>query len=243
MGKETVGFIDLDFESPIEQALTVAYGEYLFDGQVRYLNKSNGGMDHSVEYVAKTGKNTYVNYFRRLAGRYLQVFYDKPIKINYIGILPTDYPVNVLPFNFKSELRNEIYKTAVRTLHLCMHEHFEDCPWREQALYNMDARNEMLCSYYAFGDYKFARADLVLMSKGLYAENLNWIPSPPAQSFCCNAKFRYRQPEQQVTVTLKGNGAEVAFACPQRAVTPGQYVVFYDEEKCLGGGVIEEVYK
>ena len=83
----------------------------------------------------------------------------------------------------------------------------------------------------------------VLMSKGLYAENLNWIPSPPAQSFCCNAKFRYRQPEQPVTVTLKGNGAEVAFACPQRAVTPGQYVVFYDEEKCLGGGVIEEVYK
>ncbi len=47
-----------------------------------------------------------------------------------------------------------------------MHEHYEDCPWREQALYAMDSRNQMLFGYYAFGEYEFARASLYLMSQG-----------------------------------------------------------------------------
>ena len=46
-----------------------------------------------------------------------------------------------------------------------MHEHYEDCPWREQALYCMDSRNQMLCGYYCFEEYEFARASLKLMSK------------------------------------------------------------------------------
>lgn len=183
LGQETVRFIDLDFESSAEQTIVIGYGEYLFDGQVRYKNPANSGMNHSIEYVAKTGDNKYVNYFRRIAGRYLQFFCKEPVKINYIGLIPVNYPVNVLPYGFKSEMRNKIYETAVRTLRLCMHEHFEDCPWREQALYNMDARNEMLCSYYAFGDYKFARADLVLMSKGLRKDNLLSLCFPAGMDF------------------------------------------------------------
>lgn len=65
----------------------------------------------------------------------------------------------------------------------------------------------------------------------------------PERRVICGAKFRYRQPEQQVEVTVDGNCATVEFAQPQRAVTEGQYAVFYDENYCLGGGVIEEVYK
>lgn len=83
----------------------------------------------------------------------------------------------------------------------------------------------------------------VLMSKSLVASGLNWIPEPLGTEFKCTAKFRYRQPEQGVTVRLVGDRAEVLFDEKQRAVTPGQYVVFYDEEKCLGGGVIDEVIK
>jgi tRNA-specific 2-thiouridylase len=63
----------------------------------------------------------------------------------------------------------------------------------------------------------------------------------PETSFVCTAKFRYRQPEQKVKVTLTESGALVEFETPQRAVTEGQYAVFYDEKYCLGGGVIEEV--
>lgn len=62
---------------------------------------------------------------------------------------------------------------------------------------------------------------------------------PQSTTFSCRAKFRYRQGEQDVTVTLNGSGgAHVDFAVPQRAVTPGQYAVFYDSTRCLGGGVI-----
>ena len=85
----------------------------------------------------------------------------------------------------------------------------------------------------------------VLMSKRLVASSVNWIPSAPqATKFHCNAKFRYRQPEQGVEVEILGDGkVSVKFDEPQRAVTPGQFVVFYDETKCLGGGIIDEVYK
>jgi tRNA-specific 2-thiouridylase len=66
----------------------------------------------------------------------------------------------------------------------------------------------------------------------------------PREPFRCTAKFRYRQPDQGVTVTPLGNGEfRVDFDEPQRAVTPGQSVVFYDGEVCLGGGTIDKVHK
>ena len=72
--------------------------------------------------------------------------------------------------------------------------------------------------------------------------NLNWIGDIPKTSpFECMAKFRYRQGEQKVTVELNGDKARVIYAEKQRAVTEGQYAVFYDETRCLGGGVIEKV--
>ena len=80
-----------------------------------------------------------------------------------------------------------------------------------------------------------------LYSRACRVSNLNWIGYMPRSSFECTAKFRYRQPEQGVKVTLENGGVLVEFAEPQRAVTEGQYAVFYDETACLGGGVIEEV--
>ena len=82
------------------------------------------------------------------------------------------------------------------------------------------------------------------MSKGLYSKEINWIPYPPKEKeFECYAKFRYRQPDQKVKVTIDGKGAYVAFDKPQRAVTTGQYVVFYTDTECLGGGIIDRVDK
>ena len=84
----------------------------------------------------------------------------------------------------------------------------------------------------------------VLMSRALSASGANFIPQAPAQSFSCNAKFRYRQSEQAVDVTVQSDGKLfVTFREKQRAVTPGQFVVFYDERRCLGGATIDEVYK
>lgn len=84
----------------------------------------------------------------------------------------------------------------------------------------------------------------VLMSHSLLANTVNWIPELPSTKFSCTAKFRYRQPEQGVDVEMQADGkVKVLFHEKQRAVTPGQFVVFYDDEKCLGGGIIDEVYK
>lgn len=85
----------------------------------------------------------------------------------------------------------------------------------------------------------------VLFSEGLESGVVNWIPKmPDAKEFDCYAKFRYRQPEQKVRVKLLDDGRTVVkFFEKQRAITPGQYVVFYDDEYCLGGGIIEKIIK
>lgn len=82
-----------------------------------------------------------------------------------------------------------------------------------------------------------------LYSAGLYAKNLSWVRGfPPGQRFECTAKFRYRQQDQGVVVELTGDGAQVEFLRPQRAITPGQAVVFYRGPLCLGGGTIEKAW-
>ena len=64
------------------------------------------------------------------------------------------------------------------------------------------------------------------------------------KTFSCTAKFRYRQPDTKVTVELMEDGkAIVKFEKPVRAITPGQAVVFYDGDECLGGGTIDTVIK
>ena len=80
-----------------------------------------------------------------------------------------------------------------------------------------------------------------LYSGACEVSGFNWIPAPPAEKeFVCAAKFRYRQPDQEVKVTVSGGGRlHIAFAEKQRAVTEGQYAVLYRGEECLGGGVIE----
>lgn len=82
-----------------------------------------------------------------------------------------------------------------------------------------------------------------LYSSGLSAKELSWVQGePPAENFQCTAKFRYRQADQEVTVFCVPEGVQVKFRKKQRAVTPGQAVVFYQGEVCLGGGVIEETF-
>lgn len=83
-----------------------------------------------------------------------------------------------------------------------------------------------------------------LYSTSLKAVQMNiCTPRELPETFTCTAKFRYRQPDTNVTVRLNGTEAEVVFDEPVRAVTPGQAVVLYDGEECLGGGTIDAVFK
>ncbi len=80
-----------------------------------------------------------------------------------------------------------------------------------------------------------------LLAAGLRASKLSWIAGEaPALPYRCSAKIRYRQADQPCTLlAIDGDTARVRFDVPQRAVTPGQSVVFYAGEVCLGGGIID----
>ena len=78
-----------------------------------------------------------------------------------------------------------------------------------------------------------------LQSRRTTAQAPSWVAgAPPAASFRCTAKTRYRQADQACEVHVGPDRVDVHFDDPQRAVTPGQSVVFYDGETCLGGAVI-----
>ncbi|HTH67091.1 MAG TPA: tRNA 2-thiouridine(34) synthase MnmA [Rhodanobacter sp.] len=78
-----------------------------------------------------------------------------------------------------------------------------------------------------------------LYSQRLQSEAPTWVDAAaPAAQFRCTARTRYRQADQACMVSVTDVGLEVRFDEPQRAVTPGQSVVLYDGEVCLGGAVI-----
>ena len=80
-----------------------------------------------------------------------------------------------------------------------------------------------------------------LFRGSLTTRTIYWVAgTPPPLPLHCAAKVRYRQADQDCTLEQHGDGYRVTFAQPQRAVTPGQSVVFYSGERCLGGGVIEQ---
>lgn len=89
----------------------------------------------------------------------------------------------------------------------------------------------------------------MLQSTELTAYKLDWVVDAPtqlftAQGYRCTAKTRYRQPDQACTVFAldeTGDTIKVVFDEPQRAVTPGQSCVFYQDDICLGGGVIRTI--
>jgi tRNA-specific 2-thiouridylase len=79
-----------------------------------------------------------------------------------------------------------------------------------------------------------------LFKSTLFTQEILWIAgTEPALPLACCAKVRYRQADQACTVRSEGGVYRVDFEQAQRAVTPGQSVVFYQGERCLGGGIIE----
>jgi tRNA-uridine 2-sulfurtransferase len=83
-------------------------------------------------------------------------------------------------------------------------------------------------------------AEQDLYRRDLVARDLNWVQGPPSSPLACEARIRSRAPEAEALVIPLPDGRfQVAFAEPQRAVAPGQAVVFYRDGEVLGGGWID----
>lgn len=176
-GRENAGVLSLDIELENDCEILVGWGEHLEDMRVRaYV----GGRNFCASYHARAGRNRFIHTFRRLGMRYMQIhIYAKSANIFYAGIRTTDYPLeSEKAFSCADSLHTKIDEVSRRTLLMCMHEHYEDCPWREQALYSMDSRNQMLCGYYAFDEYDFPKASIRLMAQSLRDDGMLELCSP-----------------------------------------------------------------
>lgn len=176
-GRENAGILSLDIDVPTDAQILIGWGEHLEDMRVRAFV---GGRNFCACYTAHAGRNTFVNPFRRLGLRYMQIHvYAASAKIYYAGIRTTDYPLSHdVVFTCADNLHNKIHEVCKRTLLMSMHEHYEDCPWREQALYSMDSRNQMLCGYYVFKEFDFAKAAIRLMAQSIRDDNMLELCSP-----------------------------------------------------------------
>lgn len=176
LGREEVGNLYFDLETDEKTQLYIGYGEHLEYGRVA---TAVGVRNFCAGYATKPGRQVFSGSFRRFGLRYLTLFVcGKSIKLHKFGITPLRYPLIKTEFSTGNYLRDKIYETSARTLELCMHDAYEDCPWREQSFYNMDSRNQMLCGYYAFHEYRFVRAALELVSHGVREDGFLSIVFP-----------------------------------------------------------------
>ncbi|MBQ7175813.1 MAG: family 78 glycoside hydrolase catalytic domain [Victivallales bacterium] len=167
LGWETVGFLKLAIAASAGTIVDIAYGEHLDDGRVRcYVGKRS----FADRYVCcGDGMEQFCHRFRRIGARYLELHitnYTGTVTLGYTQIQEQNLPLDK-EADFECEDRFMLLSRAIgiHTLKCCMHEHYEDCPWREQALYAYDSRNQALFGYYTWGNYKFARACLTLLGK------------------------------------------------------------------------------
>lgn len=84
-----------------------------------------------------------------------------------------------------------------------------------------------------------------LYAQGLICSKIHWLADCVQNlPMTCYAKTRYRQPDQACVISPENNGQHyIMFSELQRAITPGQYIVFYDKNQCLGGATIEQIIR
>jgi len=179
LDREEAGVFNIELDSDSGAVIDVAYGEHLLDLRVM---ASAGERNFADRYICREGRQNFTHYFTRFGCRYIQLHISH-VKTRFIlyhaGLLPVEYPVDFKGEFFCSDLlHKKICSVAERTLHLCMHEHYEDTPWREQALYIMDSRNQALCGYYCFGEYEYPEAAVSLMEQSLKSDGYMEMCAP-----------------------------------------------------------------
>ncbi|MBR2373111.1 MAG: alpha-L-rhamnosidase N-terminal domain-containing protein, partial [Lentisphaeria bacterium] len=164
--QEECGYLHLCVKSTAGTVIDIAHGEHLLRGRVL---SHCGTYNFADRYICKEGVNDFIYLHRRIGCRYLELHITGitgEFSVKSISLIPLRLPLpREAGFVCEDGELLRLNEISRHTMKLCMHEHYEDCPWREQALWNFDARIQMLLGYYVWGNYDFAAASLELMRK------------------------------------------------------------------------------
>ena len=174
LGREETGFLELEVTAAAGTVVDLAYGEHLTSLRVR---AEVGGRHFASRYRCRLGRQTFTHWAVRAGGRYLQLHVHGDLggfALHYAGLRPVAWPSTLRgAFSSPDRLDRRLVEVSARTLQLCMHEHYEDSPWREQGLYANDSLIQALCGYYALGEYAFPAFSFHLLGESLQPDG--WL--------------------------------------------------------------------
>ena len=177
-GQEISGYVRLRLDGVAGGIVDLGYSEVFEKGRLDFLRESSWYF--ADRYIMKDGPQEWELFFWK-GFRYLQLDFrncTKPVRVESVSLNFTSYPVeNRGAFECSDELLNRIWTTGRHTLQLCMHDGYEDTPWREQGQWLGDAQIEILSNYYAFGDLKLSAKCLRQFAEGQTKSGLvpaNW---------------------------------------------------------------------
>ena len=163
-GEEVAG--RLSFSLSAVQAGTrveILHGEYLKNGRLQDFD--GGSADSEARkmvdvYLTSQGCQSYSHALRRYGLRYVEFRWEgSEISDITVQLRETALPgMETPPFSCSDKLFESIHEINCRTLRTCLHEKYENCPWREQSICEYDARNQMLFGYPIWGNYNRAAA-------------------------------------------------------------------------------------
>ena len=180
-GQEVYGYFEVEIAESAGGAMELSFGESLNLTLIDRL-------------TLRPGAQTYGPIERR-GGRYLQLTFrdcSGPVAVRRVVCQRQSYPVEPAgDFRCSDARLNRIWEVGRYTVQMCLQDHYEDCPWREQSLYGGDLAVGALLSYYAFGVQDLARKVLRQLARTQHADGhifslgpapgLDWIiPEFPA---------------------------------------------------------------
>ena len=193
-GQEVVGYPRIELEAPAGTIVDMGTSELLEEGAAcasKRVRPYRNGVRNADRYITREGRQVFETFGMR-GFRYMMLTFRRiqgPVWVHHVGVNFSTYPVAYRgAFECSDERLNKIWEVGRYTVQLCMHDAYEDCPWREQAQWWGDARVEALVNYYAFGDTKLMARGLRQIAQSQRADGLTqgmvpdghrkqWLPS------------------------------------------------------------------
>lgn len=174
--EERVGYLRFSLNSPRPQKAVITFGEHLTNGE---LISQIGNRNFSFEMNLCEGRNDFFEGFFRVGARYLELcLEEEPTKEPLFGLVPVSYPFKEKKLYKVKKEYLPYFLAARKTLECCYHEHYEDCPWREQCLYALDSLNQIDAGLLLFKNTEQIRSSLRLFSQDIRPDGLLSICSP-----------------------------------------------------------------